>query len=135
MTDIITDADLGTYEIDNYADTITSTDIIERIEEIEEVAGFGTDEEKELDEVLTRELDILRKLAEQGEDFADWEYGETLIHEDYFTEYYTELIQDTSDVSDWDAFPFRHIDWDAVADEGKQDYSTIDFDGQTYYIR
>jgi hypothetical protein len=29
----------------------------------------------------------------------------------------------------------NHIDWEGVAEETKQDYGTVEFDGQTFYIR
>lgn len=32
-------------------------------------------------------------------------------------------------------WPLRHIDWDAAAEELKQDYTSVEFDGVTYWIR
>lgn len=29
----------------------------------------------------------------------------------------------------------NHIDWDGVADELKADYTSIDYDGVTYWVR
>ncbi len=86
------------------------------------------------------ELKTLKTLAEDGEDSTDWSYGETLIHEDYFTKYIEELIDDCYEMpkemksGDW---PWRHvvIDYEAAAEEAKQDYFTVDFDGATYWIR
>ena len=80
------------------------------------------------------------RLADEADCSPDWSYGETLVHEDYFTEYIEELINDCYELpkgfnsGDW---PWRHmtLDYEAAADEAKQDYIDVTFDGQTYYIR
>ena len=86
------------------------------------------------------ELKALLALADEAECSPDWLYGETLIHEDYFTDYIEELINDCYELpkefnsGDW---PWCHmtIDYAAAADEAKQDYMEVNFDGATYYIR
>ena len=86
------------------------------------------------------ELKALLALADEAECSPDWLYGETLIHEDYFTDYIEEMINDCYELpkefnsGDW---PWRHmtIDYEAAADEAKQDYMEVNFDGATYYIR
>lgn len=86
------------------------------------------------------ELRVLQALQSEAESCSDWSYGETLINEDYFTKYITELIHDCYEMpkeinsGDW---PYRHmsIDYDAAADEAKADYTEVDFDGVTYLIR
>jgi hypothetical protein len=79
----------------------------------------------------------LVELARQGEGAADWRYGETLIRESYFEEYAEQLADDIGYLADSKAqeWPFRHIDWKAAAEELKEDYFTVEFDGVTYYIR
>jgi hypothetical protein len=80
------------------------------------------------------ELIVLKKVAEQGEGYGDWNSGETLIRESYFTEYTEEFCKDVGDVPrelpDWIV-----IDWEATAENLKDDYTEIDFDGVTYYMR
>ena len=86
------------------------------------------------------ELKALLALADEAECSPDWPYGETLIHEDYFTNYIEEIIDDCYELpkefnsGDW---PWCHmtIDYEAAADEAKQDYTEVNFDGATYYIR
>lgn len=86
------------------------------------------------------ELRALIALAEEGENSPDWNYGETLIREDYFTSYIEELIADCYPTSkemnsgDW---PWRHmsLDYDAAADEARADYFELDFAGVTYLLR
>lgn len=82
-----------------------------------------------------QELKALKDLADEAEYSPDWKYGETLIHEDYFTKYAEELASDCCEMPRNLKWPFRHIDWDAAAEELKQDYTEVDFDGETYYIR
>ena len=86
------------------------------------------------------ELDTLMEVVEQGEDSPDWSYGETLIHEDYFTDYIKELVDDCYEVPQEfldGKWPFNHMnmDWEGAAEEAKSDYYTIEVDGETYYIR
>lgn len=87
-----------------------------------------------------KELIALKNLVDQAEDSPDWEYGETLINESYFTDYIKELIADCYDLpkelnsGNW---PWRHIttDYEAAAEEAKTDYMEVDFDGVTFLIR
>jgi len=86
------------------------------------------------------ELDTLREVIEQGEDSPDWSYGETLIRGSYFTDYITDLIKDCYEMPkemDSGKWPYNHLqmDWESAAEEAKIDYSTIEVDGETYYIR
>ena len=86
------------------------------------------------------ELKALLALADEAKCSSCWLYGETLIHEDYFTDYIEDLINDCYELpkefnsGDW---PWRHmtIDYAAAADEAKQDYREVNFDGATYFIR
>ena len=121
-------------------------DVIEEVSDLEALS-----EEVELDEDDVRRLAALQELNEWGEEnVTDWQYGETLIREDYFTEYARELAEDIGafhipadrfayhpqqdrDLStEW---PFRHIDWEAAAEELKQDYTEVEFQGSKYYVR
>ena len=82
----------------------------------------------------------LMTLADEASRAADWEHGEQLIHEDYFTDYIKDLVDDCYEMpKDFDsgAWPWRHMkmDWEAATDEAKQDYFTVEYDGHTYYIR
>jgi hypothetical protein len=119
-----------TDEIRNDADTIDSRDVIERIAALEADADSG-----ELDDEGRAELASLRKFAEQGENFADWIYGETFIRESYFETYAKELAESIGAVPSDGSWPLPHIDWEAAAEALLVDYTDIDFDGVTYYAR
>lgn len=116
---------MNTTEISNSQDVIDSRDVIERIAELE-----GTEDEDEL-----TELKALQALAEQCEGCGDWEYGESLINEDYFEDYARELAEDIGAIEKDSKWPATCIDWEQAANELKQDYMEVDFDGTTYYMR
>jgi hypothetical protein len=108
--------------------SIDSRDVIARIEELED--------EEQLDAELTEELHNLKKLAEQGEQYAaDWRYGETLINDSYFEDYAQELAEDCGTVDAKAKWPNNCIDWSAAAELLKQDYTAIDFNGETFWVR
>ena len=137
--------------ISNTDNTIDSRDVIARIEELEAeredlrsaMDDHNTDSDayeeasaalKEFDNSEEgQELTVLKALAEQGEDYApDWEYGAQLIHEDHFEEAMDEMLEDCGDIPrDLPSYLTIMVDYDAL----KQDYTTLDFDGQTYYVR
>lgn len=151
-----------TNPIDNTDDIIDSRDIIARIEDLEgdlqaaheeNAEGHNLDFEAWLIAVTqdtspahchehydaVHELLMLRAVREQAESYGDWEHGETLINEAYFTKYIEVLIDDCYDLpkeltsGNW---PYRHIsiDYEAAAEEAKQDYTEIDFDGVAYLM-
>ena len=66
----------------------------------------------------------------------DYQYGESVIHEDYFTEYSTDLVKDCGYIpNELPDFIENNIDWDGVAEELKVDYTTVEYEGSTYHIR
>lgn len=111
----------------NSDDVIDSREIIERIEDLE------ADEERDEDE--QEELETLLALASEGEQSADWNYGETLIRDSYFEEYAQELAEDIGAIAGDNAWPLYCIDWERAARELQQDYMSVDFGGVDYWIR
>lgn len=156
LTDAVTEAkgelesamnDLGTAQHDLY-NANTSGDEAARDEALADCdtyqrAADDADEAlKAAEEALATwdgadEWAVLKALCAQGEGCADWSYGETMVHESHFADFAEDLAKETSDVpsSQWNQWPFNCIDWDHAADQLKQDYTSIDFDGQTYYVR
>lgn len=129
-----------TKEITNNEEMIDSRDVIARIEELESLAEDCKEDGEEMDEDEAKELKDLKAFAEEAESSPDWIYGETLIREDYFTQYIEDLISDCYEMpkeinsGEW---PWRHvtIDYEAAAEEAKVDYTEADLDGETYLIR
>lgn len=129
--------------ISKFDDVIDSRDVIERIEELETIQAElvqqlsdGLISEADMlifDKEQGKELDVLRALANEASQYSsDWEYGETLIHRDYFEEYMDEMVEDCYDLPK-DLPYWMSIKLDYVVLE--QDYTSVDFDGQEYLIR
>jgi hypothetical protein len=114
-------------EITNAEDIIDSRDVIARIEYLES--------EDELDGWDQDELNALKELQLEAEQYSpDWVYGSTLIRDSYFKDYAQELAEDIGSI-DREGWPYTCIDWEQAADELKQDYTQVDFDGVSYWIR
>ena len=114
--------------ISNFDVTIDSRDIIVAIEYMESLHSEEAEGYKE-------QLERLKSLVGKCEyTVSDWEYGETLIHTDHFTEYAMDFAKDTgglpNDIPNWIV-----IDEEATAENLKEGYQEIDFDGVTYYIK
>ena len=133
---------------DNTEDIIDSRDIIERIEELEalELAveeALESCEQEAIDDAYADfgsgeddELAALRRLADDASGYAaDWHHGEQLIRDSHFKEYAQELAEDCGMLENATTWPGNCIDWDQAAKELQQDYTTVDFDGVTYWIR
>jgi antirestriction protein len=113
--------------ITNTEDMIDSRDVIERIAELE------ADDER--DEYEAEELAALKAFAEQGEGFADWQYGEVFIRDSYFEDYARELAEDMGAITGDESWPATCIDWERAARELRMDYTPIGFDGVDYWAR
>jgi len=129
---------MNTTRIDKYQDVIDSREIIERITELE--AMLELSETEDVEDFDQAELDTLKALAAEASDYSeDWEYGATLIRDSYFTTYAQELADDVMPSDEArelaEAWPFRCIDWEQAARELQMDYTAVDFDGVTYWVR
>lgn len=116
--------------------TLDSRVIIKRIADIEEAladVANGLADADELDELDNEEFIALTDLRDQCDRFPDWNKGLTLINDDYFEEYAREIAEDLHD--DIDGWPLDHVDWAAAAEALKQDYRSVTFDGQIFWVR
>lgn len=124
---------MATREITNSDDVIDSRDVIERIEELQDQRD--NPESDPLSEENAEELDALIALQLEAEDYAPgWQHGATLIRDSYFVEYAEELCKDIGDVPH-NIPGYIKIDWGATAENIKDDYTSVDFDGVTYWVR
>lgn len=150
------------YHISNSQDIIDSRNIISRIEELQDEqqalkdavadveANLSESDEntsdllEELEEAnlslaewnadAGAELKILEALRKEAEDISDdWEYGCTLVKDSYFEQYAQELAEDISD-SNLDRWPCTCINWKMAYRDLKQNYTSVDFDGVTYWV-
>jgi hypothetical protein len=123
-----------TNEINNMQDIIDSRDIIERIADLSALAlvngGDGLDRD-EADELVA-----LIALASEGRGYApDWEYGVALIRGSHFEKYAEQLADDLGLINPAATWPNSCIDWEQAARELQYDYTALDFDGVTYWVR
>lgn len=117
--------------VDNNEDVLDSRDVIERLQELTDLEEAG-----ELDEDEAEELTSLKNFADEGANSAsDWEYGATLVRDSYFTEYAEEFAEEIGAIPPSVQWPMTCIDWEAAANDLREDYSQVDFDGVTYWVR
>lgn len=81
------------------------------------------------------EYKVLKALEDEASGMDDWEYGATLIREDYFEEYAQELAEDIGAIDRNAKWPNDCIDWELAARELQVDYTPVDFGGVTFYVR
>ena len=138
-----------------YTDIIDSRDVIELIEQLEneiealkedrneitkEKRFFAmyADRNRELGEEiaeLEEQLEPLNALAEEAGGSPDFTFGETLIADSYFEEYAKELAEELGYLSKEVHWPHTAIDWGKAAEELKQDYFSLEFAGEIFWIR
>lgn len=107
---------------------IDSRDIIERLQELE-------DDVENLDESDKEELELLRAVNEDGQNYSgDWENGELLINDSYWVDYVQEMLEDTGDIPK-DLPHYIVINWDSTAINVQSDYASIDVGGNAFWIR
>ena len=101
----------------------------------DELAGLEEYEESKFEMDEMKELRLLRALVEDAEQSPDWKYGETLINEAYFEKHAKDFAEDIGATDKNYRWPCNHIVWGAAAEELKNDYFEVDFDGVTFLIR
>ena len=97
-----------------------------RFEE-EEVQGWR--------DVWQEEIDQISRIGEiEDEIGSEFDFGVTLIPEDDFTNYIEDFLEDIGYIPK--DFPsWIEIDWEATAENVKQDYSELEYEGETYLYR
>lgn len=103
-----------------------------------EIAKYADsiDELREDIKDLEEELKPIKEFANDGEGYGDWANGETLIRESYWVDYVKDLVTDIGDLPrELPYYIESNINWEGVADDLLVDYTTLDFDGETYYMR
>lgn len=150
---------MTTRDVNNSEDIVDSRDIIERIEELEEMkseyilneSAIPEEQSPSWEDLLDTqtaaeskwdetdegiELKALLNVQEQAEGYApDWKYGETLIRDSYFQDYAEELAEELGYIKKDVSWPYTCINWEQAARDLQQDYTSVDWDGVTYWIR
>ena len=152
--------DMYTRTISNSDDIVDSRQVMERIEELQSekdthndalAAELEADKDPEYDETTgariipptweeenpedAAELASLLELAEDGENAtSDWNYGATLIRDSHFKTYAQDFAEEIGAINKDASWPNTCIDWDEAAEELQQDYSSVEWDGVTFWI-
>lgn len=75
-------------------------------------------------------------LMEQAEQYSGESFRNTqLINDNKWVEYAQQRGEDISGVSRDAEWPFNCVDWEAAAEQLKQDYTSISVDGNTFWVR
>jgi hypothetical protein len=116
-------------EVNENQDILDSRDIQERIDELELYISDDVFDEMEKDE-----LESLQTFKDEV-DSTEWDSGITFIRDSYFVEFAQQEAEDLGLVQDNISWPYTCINWDDAADELRNDYSSIDFNGVGYWYR
>lgn len=103
------------------------------IEEAETALQAHIDTESDLAD-LRAELKTLTDFQDNAGS-REWTSGLTFISESYFEDYARELAEDIGAINKDQSWPNNCIDRDQAANELKQGYSSLEFEGETYYYR
>ena len=95
--------------------------------EEEEIESWKQDWQEEIDQITC--IDEV-----EDEIGSEFDFGVTLIPEDDFTDYVKDLLKGCGYISD-DLPTWIEIDWEATAKNVKQDYSELEYEGETYFYR
>ena len=106
-------------------------EMIELFEDIlfeeEEIESWKQDWQEEINQITC--IDEV-----EDEIGSEFDFGVTLIPEDDFTDYVEDLCKGYGYTSD-DLPSGIEIDWEATAEDVKQDYSELEYEGKTYLYR
>jgi len=84
-----------------------------------------------------QELKVLLSLRDDLEGYCDdWRHGVTLIRESAWIDYCKDLVSDLGALPrDLPEYIAGNINWEGVAEDLQQDYTSAEFDGVTYWAR
>jgi predicted nuclease with TOPRIM domain len=83
------------------------------------------------------EMDTLAEVITEGEKANEWFRGVTLIHENHFTDYIKNIIEETYELPEElqsNQWPWNYLqmNYEDAAEEAKQDYYELEVSGHTY---
>jgi len=122
-------------------DIIDSRDVIARLDWVRDEVETQKEDTDAYpdgpDEDLTDELSKLEAFVEdiRNNSGDSPEDGATLIADHYFERYAEELADDIGAIDRNASWPVNCIDWTKAASELQMDYSTVEYDGVTFWVR
>lgn len=133
-------------DISNSDDIVDVRDVIARVEHLQNLrtpgpVDLGPEDNAQAQDDLFEELNTLENLLADlcgtgGDEQwrGDW-YPVTMIRDTYFKDYAYELADDIGAINSDAGWPNNCIDWDKAARELRMDYTSVEFDGVTYWVR
>lgn len=103
----------------------------EETEERENLQSAVGDAEFEFSDDEKAELAELETLQNE----CDFRHGESLIPVDDFEDYARQIAEDIGAIPDDNQWPCTCIDWEQAAKELAQDYTEVEYQGTSYYVR
>ena len=100
--------------------------------ERERLQAILEDAEMDFDEEAQAELAELENLESE---ISEWRHDETLIREDAWEDYCRQFAEDIGAIPSDVSWPCTCIDWERAARELAYDYSQVEYQGSTYYVR
>jgi len=119
--------------ITKFDNLIDGRDVITRIEQLQDMYQIHiTAGKTDLFEYDTELNALLALAADASEICSNWEYGETLIRFDYFTEYIKDLLSDFDFIYNLPGYII--VDWEQTAEIMLPDYSIVTFYDVDYLV-
>lgn len=126
-------------------DIIDVRDVIARVEHLEQLrqAGpvdLGDDNDTDQDALFAELAQLEELLSDLASNSGDEQWRGawcpvTLIRDSHFEDYAKELAEDIGAIPRGASWPAYCIDWEWAARELRMDYSSVEFDGETYWYR
>lgn len=132
--------DMRLIDLHNLPEQLSTTELFDLLEDMKSDKEITLEEGEDVDDETNQDIIELSRVCEELSTIQDARYGAEMIREDYFVDYITDLINDCYDLpkelnnGDW---PWRHvkIDYEAAAEEAKQDYNKVEIFGEIFYVR
>ena len=99
--------------------------------------GAPEDEMTEERAKLSNIESLMAELQGAGGDFqweGDW-YPSHIIAESHMRDYAQQMAEDCDMIKPDAGWPYTCIDWERATEEFKQDYTIVEFNGNTFYCR
>ena len=123
-------------EFDSWKDSLSTEQIAEIKEEFHATELDDQDFRWKWEDEVGSDADELKNLIDLREQFGrEWFDGITLVREKDFAEFAEDEADQLGLIEDTNAWPYCCIDWEKAANQLMMDYSSVDYDGETYYYR
>lgn len=106
--------------------SIDLKELAEELDELREEFDLGPEGKERMEALATLEQEL-------GGDLHIASRNVTLIHENDFKKYAQDYARDMGLKTD--GWPYDSINWEEAADDLKPDFTSVDFDGESYYTR